>query len=111
MPAAPALLVAASHSPHQHALVALLLLKGLRVSEALALDVNDYDRVARWHRMGGRAARAVLPRHASARPPSTPVLASALLGAGEQLPNVTRPLPDQAATFAISATGPLAWPP
>ena len=66
--AARALIAAAvGHSPRLHALVALLLLNGLRISEALALDVDDvtdYDRghrVARLHRKGGRAARAALP--------------------------------------------------
>ena len=66
--AARGLLTAASeHSPRLHLLVALLLLNGLRIAEALALDVDDvtdYDRghrVARLHRKGGRAARAALP--------------------------------------------------
>ena len=66
--AARALLTAAAgHSPRVYALVALLLLNGLRISEALALDVEDvtdYDRghrVARLRRKGGRAARAALP--------------------------------------------------
>lgn len=66
------LTTAAIHSPRLHALVALLLLNGLRISEALALDVDDvtdYDRghrVARLHRKGGRTARAALPPAAAA---------------------------------------------
>lgn len=58
---------AGDHSPRLHVLVALLLLNGLRISEALALDVDDvtsYDRghrIAALHRKGGRAARAALP--------------------------------------------------
>lgn len=66
------LTAAAEHSPRVHALVALLLLNGLRISEALALDVDDvngYDRghrIARLQRKGGRAARAALPPAAAA---------------------------------------------
>lgn len=71
--AARALLAAAAeHSPRLNALVALLLLNGLRIAEALALDVGDvtdYDRghrIATLHRKGGRAARAALPPAAAA---------------------------------------------
>ncbi len=66
--AARALLTASTeHSPRLTVLVALLLFNGLRISEALGLDVDDvtgYDRghrIARLHRKGGRAARAALP--------------------------------------------------
>jgi len=49
------------------ALVALLLVDGLRISEALGLDVDDVQGVDRGHRVvdlrrkGGRTARAALP--------------------------------------------------
>jgi integrase len=49
------------------ALVALLLVDGLRISEALALDVDDVRDVDRGHRVvglrrkGGRTTRAALP--------------------------------------------------
>lgn len=58
---------AAEHSPRMLALVALLLVDGLRISEALGLDVDDVQGVDRGHRIadlrrkGGRAARAALP--------------------------------------------------
>jgi len=58
---------AAAHSPRMLALVALLLVDGLRISEALGLDVNDVQSVDRGHRVvdlqreGGRTARAALP--------------------------------------------------
>lgn len=61
------LAAAAEHSPRMHALVALLLVDGLRISEALALDVHhvrDVDRghrIAQLQRKGGRTARAALP--------------------------------------------------
>lgn len=63
-----ALLTAAGeHSPRMRALVALLLVDGLRISEALALDVDHVHGVDRGHRVvtlrrkGGRTARAALP--------------------------------------------------
>ena len=58
---------AADHSPRMLALVALLLVDGLRISEALNLDVDDVRDIDRGHRIvalrrkGGRAARAALP--------------------------------------------------
>lgn len=61
------LAAAAEHSPRMRALVALLLLDGLRISEALALDVDHVRGVDRGHRVvqlrrkGGRDARAALP--------------------------------------------------
>lgn len=61
------LTAAADHSPRMRALVALLLVDGLRISEALALDVDQvrgYDRghrVVTLRRKGGRTARAALP--------------------------------------------------
>lgn len=60
-----ALLAAAAHSPRMLALVALLLVDGLRISEALGLDdVRDVDRghrIVQLRRKGGRATRAALP--------------------------------------------------
>ena len=63
-----ALLAAAgAHSRRLHALVALLLVDGLRISEALGLDVHqvlDVDRghrVAQLRRKGGKGGRAALP--------------------------------------------------
>jgi integrase/recombinase XerD len=61
------LTAAAEHSPRMHALVALLLVDGLRISEALALhvghvvDVDRGHRVATLRRKGGRTARVALP--------------------------------------------------
>jgi integrase/recombinase XerD len=61
------LAAAAEHSPRMRALVALLLVDGLRISEALTLDVTDVRDVDRGHRVvqltrkGGRRARAALP--------------------------------------------------
>ena len=61
------LAAAAEHSPRMLALVALLLVDGLRISEALGLDIDDVRDVDRGHRIvqlrrkGGRAARAALP--------------------------------------------------
>jgi integrase/recombinase XerD len=58
---------AAEHSPRMLALVTLLLIDGLRISEALSLDVDDVQHVDRGHRIvdlrrkGGHAARAALP--------------------------------------------------
>lgn len=55
------------HSPRMRALVALLLVDGLRISEALALDVDHVRGLDRGHRIvtltrkGGRTARAALP--------------------------------------------------
>ncbi len=55
------------HSSRMHALVALLLLNGLRIAEAVGLDVDDVTahdrghRVAQLRRKGGRPARAPLP--------------------------------------------------
>lgn len=63
-----ALLAAATaHSPRMRALVALLLVDGLRISEALALNIDHVQAVDRGHRIadlrrkGGRTARAALP--------------------------------------------------
>lgn len=61
------LAAATEHSPRMAALVALLLVDGLRISEALGLDVDDVRDVDRGHRIvdlrrkGGRTARAALP--------------------------------------------------
>jgi site-specific recombinase XerD len=61
------LAAAADHSPRMRALVALLLVDGLRISEALALDIDHVRGVDRGHRVaqlrrkGGRTARAALP--------------------------------------------------
>lgn len=59
------LAAAADHSPRMLALVALLLVDGLRISEALGLDdVRDVDRghrVVDLRRKGGRLACAALP--------------------------------------------------
>ena len=58
---------AEEHSPRMRALVALLLVDGLRISEALALDIADVQGVDRGHRVveltrkGGRRDRAALP--------------------------------------------------
>jgi integrase/recombinase XerD len=58
---------AAADTPRTHALVALLMLRALRVAEALALDVADVTdtvrghRVARVHGKGGRRRIAALP--------------------------------------------------
>lgn len=56
-----------THSPRMRALVALLLVDGLRLSEALSLDIDHVTGVDRGHRIvtlrrkGGRTARAALP--------------------------------------------------
>src|SRR4051812_26586162 len=60
------LATATSHSPRMGALIGLLVLNGLRISEALAADVRDYGhdrghRVLRITRKGGKAARAPSP--------------------------------------------------
>lgn len=61
------LTAAGEHSPRLHALVALLLVDGLRISEALGLDVEHVRDVDRGHRVatvrrkGGRTARTALP--------------------------------------------------
>ena len=58
---------AAADGPRAHALVALLLLRALRVAEALALDVPDVVDTVRGHRVarvagkGGRRRLAALP--------------------------------------------------
>src|SRR3954451_6637202 len=59
------LTTATKHSPRLGALVGLLVLNGLRISEALAADVRDYGhdrghRVLRIVRKGGKAARVPL---------------------------------------------------
>jgi integrase len=61
------LAAAADHSHRMHALVALLLVDGLRNSEALSLDVDDVRGTDRGHsvvdlrRKGGRTARGAIP--------------------------------------------------
>ena len=58
---------ASTHSPRMRALIALLLVDGLRISEALTLDVDHVQAVDRGHRIatlrrkGGRTARAAHP--------------------------------------------------
>lgn len=59
------LTTAHKHSPRMGALVGLLVLNGLRISEALGADVRDYGhdrghRVLRVTRKGGKAARVPL---------------------------------------------------
>jgi hypothetical protein len=85
---------AADHSPRMHALVALLLVDGLRISEALALDIDRVrgDRVVQLHRKGAAPPALRSPRWSPT--PSTPTSPSAPPGAkagpaGEQ---PTRPL-------------------
>lgn len=66
-----ALLAAAeASSPRDHALVALLCLNGLRISEALAADVTDLGherghRTLRVHRKGGKVQLVALPPRAA----------------------------------------------
>jgi integrase/recombinase XerD len=59
------LATATKHSPRLGALIGLLVLNGLRISEALAADIRDYGhdrghRVLRIVRKGGKAARIPL---------------------------------------------------
>lgn len=59
------LTAAGAHSPRSAALVTLLVLNGLRISEALGADIRDYGhdrghRVLRIVRKGGKAARVPL---------------------------------------------------
>jgi integrase/recombinase XerD len=63
-PARTLLAAAAEHSSRMLALVALLLVDGLRISEALSLDVDDVRDVDRGHRVGAlrrKGGRAALP--------------------------------------------------
>lgn len=65
--AAQLLRTAHADGPRSHALVALLLLRALRISEALALDAEDVATTVRGHRVatvtgkGGRTRLAALP--------------------------------------------------
>lgn len=62
------LAAAAEHSPRMLALVALLLVEGLRISEALGLDVDDVQGVDRGHRVVDLRRKAAAPLAPPCRP-------------------------------------------